>query len=1465
MKPLCHFVLVMLLIVPGINAFSQQKLSPGGSELPPLTPLEEYLLRNIPVKERPAGYSARDLPAVVDNSSEIFMRPVFNQDGYSCGQAAGIAYNFTYEINRVRNLPADQPQNQYPTHFSWNFMNGGNGWFGVSYLHSFQILKHYGMPNVADYGGTLSTGGPKRWLSGYSEYFNGMHNRISGFSQVFVEDEDDLLTIKGWIHNHLDNSAVGGVASFYANYMSANNVLPPGTPEEGKYVLTYFGGSPNHAMTIVGYNDSIRWDYNQDGQYTNDTDINGDGEVDLKDWEIGGFKMVQSYGGVPNWGDNGYAYMMYKTLADDLGSGGVWNHSVHILDVKPEYDPLLTARVILTHDLRNTVKVITGIANSINATHPEYRLDFPIYDYQGGYNYMQGGTDESDKTIEFGLDLSPLLTHVVTGQPIKFFLEVVEDDPDNSGTGQVDHFSVYDHTGTMVEIISPQSNVPINENDTTRLSLVHTINFDMVTIENEALPAAPQGQPYSCQMIASGGTQPYVWELDKNYEETSSSATFPLITANQLSPNGSSEGFLTQPIDFNFPFFDSSYSSITIHVDGYIMFDEQLYPYPYFNDDKVLFRKTRNISPFMNQYQRISSGSGDGIWYEGNADYAIFRWQTSLEGSSGTGYNYAVKLYPSGNIEFFYGIIDSPGENLWISGISDGDDENMQETWLSNNATVSENLSVQLERYDYPEEFSITPDGLFTGIPQQNYTGVDIGFKVTDNNFIKDHKVLTLAASGVVVNDSVSSGGDQVIEYGETTLVSMVVTNIESDTIYDAEMSVSVDDEYILLVDSTEYLGILPPTEPLRFEDAVTFEVSPDIPDNHLFTLECTITDGDSVWESNLYHTARAPDIYIYEVIVDDENSRLDPGDTAGISITYMNSGGSPAENIFTLLETDDPLTEVIDNFAMIVSLGPNQQETGDYTVYVSDEAQNGHSIDFTTTLNGDLGFSTIDTFNLVVGFQIEDFETGDFTAANWGFAGERPWKIDENAMWEGSYSARSGFITHNQESIMMLDLEVSMAGDISFHKRVFCEDDESSNNNFDFLAFSIDGVEMDRWDGNSEWSKETYPIEPGFHRFEWKYSKDQSVSHGMDGAWIDYIEFPGAQEMAPVITCNPDEIELVMRPDETGYDTLLITNSGPGEQEFTLRISSVVPQKTNSGSRSVLGSYLFCPEEYLRTGEVYTWNFSLYNSSQDSEWIKDLYIDFPPGIELQATTDFTGGSNGDLVFTGELGNGAMANWHGEDASGWGVLRGNETATADITFLTHENLPEGVTLNYEVHGDVYGSEPHIINGVINITNLGGEPSWIGVDTTGGLLSGGSSAQVMITWNTEGMEDGTYECRLLLDDNFSEGMEIPVTLIVDQTLGTDESYTADENMIKVYPNPASDHVYLHFSKAISKVCEILVYSMDGRILGKTRYDNIPAGRLPVKFGAAGSSPQSGIYLLEIKSGDLVVRKKVIVSG
>ncbi|HSG67879.1 MAG TPA: hypothetical protein VK994_04170, partial [Bacteroidales bacterium] len=445
-----YLTLILLLAVSHIFAQkSDLSAVPNGTRnTVPLTEADADAFRSIERISLPESYRGRSLPDSIDNSKYIWFRPIFSQTVFpNCMQSTSIAYNFTYEINRLRNLPASDSNNQYPTHFAWNFFNGGNGWYGVNYLFTMDVLKHHGTPSVADYGG-FYYGNGERWMSGYDKWYNAMNNRISKVRSIYVGDEEGLLILKHWLNDHLDGSETGGVASFIACSPYGYQPLPPESPHTGESVMVAWCNEPLHGMTIVGYNDSIRFDYNGDGQFTNDLDINGDGNVDMKDWEIGAVKFANSYG--DNFANDGYCFMMYKTLADDIQEGGIWMNTVHVLDVKESHDTRMTFKVSLEHNYREKIRVRAGISADIQSSFPEHIQGYTIFNYQGGWHYMQGNdTIASNKTIEFGLDVTPLLSYVEPGQPCKFFLIVDERDEENYGTGQVNYFSLMDYTGSV--------------------------------------------------------------------------------------------------------------------------------------------------------------------------------------------------------------------------------------------------------------------------------------------------------------------------------------------------------------------------------------------------------------------------------------------------------------------------------------------------------------------------------------------------------------------------------------------------------------------------------------------------------------------------------------------------------------------------------------------------------------------------------------------------------------------------------------------------------------------------------------------------------------------------------------------------------------------------------------------------------------------------------------------------------
>lgn len=1105
-----YFIWVVFLFY-GFESFGQTNNdSLYHSSIGLISKKDSLRFSQIPRLTLPMGYKNKSLPVSVDNSDLIYFRPLFEQVQAECGQASGIGMNFTYEIDFLRNLPADVEENQYPTHYCWNFEHGGNGWYGVNYFHSFEILKMNGTPNVLDYGG-MSAGGHERWLSGYQEYYNGMFNRINEYYAIKVGTPDGLLTLKHWLNDHLNGSEHGGVASIYSDSGWDTHLLPEGTPEEGKHVIIEWSSIVGHALTICGFNDSIRYDYNGDGIYTNDVDINGDDVIDMKDWEIGGMKFANNYWQGTIYADSGFCYMMYKTLADEFGNSGLWNNEVHVVKPKEEYSPLLTARAVIKHDSRNKVKVLVGISSDTNDVEPYVVLDFPIFDFQGGNQYMQGGNSiEENKTIEIGLDITPLLNEIYSEQFAKVFLQLIEEDPDNIGTGEIVYYSVIDYTNGINEIYCNSSNVPIIENSTTTLSLTHLFNFYNINIETEELPSAALYQPFEKQLIASGGSAPYNWNLIMNYSESNYSDDFIEFDNEVLIPDDPQDGFASKPLDFNFPIYGQKYNEVFISTDGFIYFDRNLYPWPYLHDELLYLKNLKLIAPFLCEDLEISSNDENGMWYMGDENSASFRWKASFTGQSAEDYqiNVAVRLFPSGEIELIYGDNTLPVNQKWISGLSNGDLNNYQLSSVSNQQNPQDNYVVKFMPPQFVHEIEITDDGVLQGIPQNVYEPGEIAVRVFDNNNMSAVKTFEFNTNGILMEYTIDAGGDQIIEASETVKLSFTIQNTDSQVLNDVTFKLYSSDPYISIADSIEYLGLLTPGETIVLTDVFEFDVAGNIPNNHPIQLVAGIIATEGSWERNF-----APIGYSAVVKVDDHyisdggNCSLISDETADLILELKNIGMAKANDIEIEIETNDPYIIINSNNANLTVLSVDSIWPVSFNISAVELVPFEYVSDMNYNITIGNGFPVSGTIPVKVNFNAEDFESNGTDLFPWINAATNAWYIDDVTVYGGSYSLRSANIESYQSSTIFIILEVLEDGEICFYKKVSCEN--SQYDDADYLKFNINTTEVARWDGQIDWSHECFDVEQGINMFKWTYRKNQDISSYSDCVWLDNIIFP--------------------------------------------------------------------------------------------------------------------------------------------------------------------------------------------------------------------------------------------------------------------------------------------------------------------------------------------------------------------
>ncbi len=375
-----------------------------------------------------------ELPSYLDNSTSTYFRSIFSQEDGSCSQASGVGYTFTYEVNRLHNTAANSAANRYPSHYTYNFLNSGSGDNGSWYTDGWDIIRANGCPSVALYGGMSIN--DRYWMSGYANYEESMSVRVKDYFSIDVGIPEGLETLKYWMYDHLEGADTGGVVNFAAGVSDVFSMT-----YDNKIIR--WGNDVNHAMTIVGWDDSITYDYNGDGNFTNNIDINNDGVVDMRDWEVGALIMVNTWGSY--FGNEGKAYIMYKTLAESVGNGGIYQRAVFGIHVEDGASPELTMRVRVNHTSRGMIKIFAGLSTDIESATPTSVVLPPLFSSQGGAYPMRGyGTQD----IEISLDISKLLDGISTADPLKFFLVLKESDSDGQAGGTVVDFSIIDKNGT---------------------------------------------------------------------------------------------------------------------------------------------------------------------------------------------------------------------------------------------------------------------------------------------------------------------------------------------------------------------------------------------------------------------------------------------------------------------------------------------------------------------------------------------------------------------------------------------------------------------------------------------------------------------------------------------------------------------------------------------------------------------------------------------------------------------------------------------------------------------------------------------------------------------------------------------------------------------------------------------------------------------------------------------------------
>jgi hypothetical protein len=509
--------------------------------------------------------------------------------------------------------------------------------------------------------------------------------------------------------------------------------LPRNSYDEGASYITTFGVYVGHALTVVGYNDSIRIDRNGDGEYTNTVDINGDHVVDLNDYEKGALIVANTWG--KSWGDNGFAYVPYHLLGRYGWEGGFWNKSVHIVDVARTVEPILTLRASFRYSCKGSIRIMAGISNDPDATEPENILEFPMFNYQGAQvPFYSSGTPDTT-LFEVGLDITPLLDYVETDGPVRIFLIMDERDSWANNEGMVQSMAVYNYFNATDSTVCADSNVDIRNNSRTLMSVVRPVRFNRILIRDVPMLYVKPGEFVSLQMEASGAAEPYSWQLVPDYETTFMHAEVPDRNGKILFNGQSGELVSRVDLPFRFRFFGDEYDHFYVNEDGDLLFDTQENDYPYAIDRKLVFQSMRKIIGFNGELDYYMVGNYIS-WYTSDTLAAVTWKAMAPTPEGGAPVTIVCEIHPDGHIRYIYDqpeVLFPPGTTVDL-GVSDGDGKQFRRVSSFNPEGLDGINCLDINPYLYPPNTKFDGTGWLFCQPDSANALYRIKVRLVDKN-----------------------------------------------------------------------------------------------------------------------------------------------------------------------------------------------------------------------------------------------------------------------------------------------------------------------------------------------------------------------------------------------------------------------------------------------------------------------------------------------------------------------------------------------------------------------------------------------------------------------------------------------------------------------------------------------------------------------------------------------------------
>lgn len=339
----------------------------------------------------------------VDNTTDELTAKYFPKAGNqgsqgSCGAFSSTYYQMTYMNALAKNYNVRDNDNYILSpRFTYNIGRSTDSISnGIWPFTAYEIAMKHGCPFNCDFEYTPYPSSPTDYLAWPTEgeiWRSALYNKAKECGRGYVGNAGELTPVENetdeslnLIKTYLANGYVLNIVTDKSHWKTVN------VPDKGKVCIEVRGKTTStHAMTVVGYDDELYYDINNNG-------VEDPGE-------FGAFKIINS------WGESEYeTWFMYDALntvsavtgiPDETGlrqSGWVNNREFTWVTMYSEYTPKLTAEFKVRTNDRSNIYAYLGVG-IINSTTPSKTTTFKILNGNGNSYSIDGTKNNNEATI----------------------------------------------------------------------------------------------------------------------------------------------------------------------------------------------------------------------------------------------------------------------------------------------------------------------------------------------------------------------------------------------------------------------------------------------------------------------------------------------------------------------------------------------------------------------------------------------------------------------------------------------------------------------------------------------------------------------------------------------------------------------------------------------------------------------------------------------------------------------------------------------------------------------------------------------------------------------------------------------------------------------------------------------------------------------------------------------------------